>query len=64
MGRDRGWKGVSLELLSRLTAFFAPAARALGTPPAMMLPRHHLDNYYLLAINHEAYYRGLYKGCC
>ncbi len=42
-----------LELLSGVAAFFAPAARALGTPPAMMLPGHHLNDYYLLKINHE-----------
>lgn len=45
---------MALVLLSGITTFSAPAASALGTPPAMMLPRHHLDNHYLLKINHEA----------
>lgn len=39
------WKGVLvIELVSGIPPFSAPAASALGTPPAMRFPDHHLDS--------------------
>ena len=45
---DGDW-GVVLviELLSRIPSLFAPAANALGTPPAMRFPDHHLNRVSL-----------------
>jgi hypothetical protein len=35
---------MELLLLSGVPPLFAPATRALGAPPAMMFPSHHLDS--------------------